>query len=79
MSFSYKMENKAEKGKKMDITARSDDLKVPPRKAKRHHAKESWIDETGRRSDPTRNETSRPALRTPGTGAETTPEARGSS
>ena len=26
-----------------------------PRRAKRHHPRESWIDETGRRSDLTRN------------------------
>ena len=42
--------------------------------SKRHQPKESWIDETGRRSDPTRNETSGPALRTPGTRVEATPE-----
>ena len=30
--------------------------------------RESWIDKTGRRSDPTRNETSEPVLRTPSAG-----------
>ena len=37
-------------------TERSEELKVPPRRAKHHRRTESWIDETGRRSDPTENE-----------------------
>ena len=50
------------------------------RGAKSHHWEKSWSDWTGRRSDPTRRETSGPALRTPSTGVEATPRrARGSS
>ena len=45
--------NKAEE---LILPQESEDLKVPPRRAKRHRRKESWIDETGRRSDPTVNE-----------------------
>ena len=52
---------------------KSKELKVPPRRAKRHRRKESWIDETGPRSNP-KNEKSGLALRTPGTGVEATPE-----
>ena len=49
------------------------------RGAKSHHWAKSWIDWTGRRSDP-RNEKSEPALRTPSTGVEATPRRkRGSS
>ena len=49
------------------------------RGAKSHRWEDSWSDETGRRSDPTR-ETSEPAVRTPSTGVEATPRReRGSS
>ena len=67
------MRNKAEE---LIIPQESEELDYC-RGAKRHQPKESWIDETGRRSDPT---TSRPALRTPDTGVEATPRrVRGSS
>ena len=68
--------NKAEELRTPSRRAKNLDYR---RRAKRHHPKESWIDEIGRRSDPTRNETPRPTLRTPGTGVEATPKARGSS
>ena len=49
------------------------------RGAKSHRWEDSWSDENGRRSDPTR-ETLEPALRTPSTGVEATPRrVRGSS
>ena len=53
MSFLHRMEK--EEQKNLDYRRGAKKLDYC-REAKRHHPKESWIDETGRRNDPTENE-----------------------
>ena len=53
MSFYIGWRIRRNKAEDFGLPPKSEELKVPPRRAKRHRRKKSWIDETGRRSDPT--------------------------
>ena len=67
---------KAEQSRRIDITAGERRIWTTAEQRSVNRRKESRIDETGRRSDP-KNEKSGPALKTPGTGVEATPESGG--